>query len=72
MVEIVPNISNPSTLTEEFFAGFDVVCSTRQPIEESIKINNYCRKHGVPFYCGDVFGFFGYFFVDLLEHEYAE
>lgn len=72
MVEVTTNTASVSTLTEEFFANFDVVCVTRQPAEESFRINSYCRKQGIPFYSGDVFGFGGFFFVDLLEHEYAE
>merc|ERR1712071_140439 len=36
------------------------------------RINVACRKHSVPFYAGDIFGFTGFFFVDLIEHEYAE
>lgn len=72
MVEVAANKSEMSILEEDFFTGFDVVCATRAPVEESIRINNICRKNSIPFYSGDVFGFSGYFFVDLLEHEYAE
>lgn len=72
MVEVAVNKSELSTLEEDFFTGFDVVCVTRAAVEESVRINNICRKHSIPFYSGDVFGFSGYFFVDLLEHEYAE
>lgn len=72
MVEIVVNTSDPSSLTDEFFTGFSVVCTSRLPVEESFRINAICRKHNIPFYSGEVFGFFGFFFADLLEHEYAE
>ncbi len=72
MVEVLVDTSHISSKSEEFFSNFDVVCATRIPTEESIRINEACRKHSVPFYSGDVFGFGGYFFVDLLDHEYAE
>ncbi len=72
MVEVVVDQSDVSTKNEEFFSSFDVVCATKLIVEESFRINDICRKHSIPFYSGDVYGFSGYFFVDLLEHEYAE
>ena len=72
MVEIVVDTEDVSTKTEDYFGNFDVVCCTRLLLEEAYKINTACRKHSVPFYAGDVFGFTGYFFVDLIEHEFAE
>lgn len=72
MVDIVANKSEVPTLTEEFLSGFDVICATRCAVEDSFRMNEVCRKHNIPFYSGDVFGFSGFFFVDLLEHEFAE
>lgn len=72
MVDILTDTENVTAKNEDFFSGFDVVCATRLPVEESIRINAICRKHSIPFYSGDVFGFGGFFFVDLLEHEYSE
>lgn len=72
MVEVIGDQSDISTKDEEFFSSFDVVCATKLTVEESFRINAICRKHSIPFYTGDVFGFSGFFFVDLLEHEYAE
>ena len=31
-----------------------------------------CHRNGVKFFAGDVHGFFGYSFMDLVEHEFAE
>ena len=31
-----------------------------------------CRDAGVKFFAGDIFGFFGYSFMDLVEHEFVE
>ena len=72
MVEVIADQENVSSKNEGFFSGFDVVCATRLAVEESFRINEICRKHSIPFYSGDVFGFTGFFFVDLIEHEYAE
>lgn len=72
MVDILTDTENVTAKNEDFFSGFDVVCATRLPVEESIRINAICRNHSIPFYSGDVFGFGGFFFVDLLEHEYSE
>ena len=31
-----------------------------------------CREAGIKFFSGDIFGFFGYCFMDLIDHEYVE
>jgi len=72
MVQILVDTDDISTKSDEFFGEFDVVCATSIPTEEIYRINAACRKHNVPFYVGDTFGFVGFFFVDLIEHEYAE
>ena len=30
-----------------------------------------CRAKGIKFFCGDVWGYYGYFFMDLGEHDYV-
>jgi len=72
MVEVVVETGGVSDKADEYFGAFDTVCATRLTAEESIRINDACRKRQVPFFSGDVFGFGGFFFADLLEHEYAE
>ena len=37
-----------------------------------IKVNQHCRDQRVMFFAGDVNGFFGWSFMDLIEHEYVE
>ena len=54
-----------------FFDGFDVVCLTRCTKSERIEINKICREKGILFFCGDVHGYFGYFFSDLGTHEFV-
>lgn len=72
MVEVITEQSDIALKNEDFFSGFDVVCATRLSVEEAFRINAICRKLSIPFYSGEVLGFCGFFFVDLLEHEYAE
>ena len=36
-----------------------------------VRLNELCRASGIKFFCGDVWGFYGYFFLDLQEHEYS-
>lgn len=72
MVEVITDQSDITSKGEDFFGNFDVVCATRLASEEAFRINAICRKLSIPFYSGEVLGFFGFFFVDLLEHEYAE
>ena len=37
-----------------------------------VKINKITRDAGIKFFAGDIFGFFGYCFLDLVKHEYVE
>ena len=40
--------------------------------EELIRINSLCRKENIMFFGGGLFGFFGFSFMDLVQHEYVE
>ena len=55
----------------EFFEQFHVVCLTRCSHETREYLDEICRNRKIKFFCGDVYGFFGYFFTDLGSHEYA-
>ncbi|XP_041270196.1 SUMO-activating enzyme subunit 1-like [Onychostruthus taczanowskii] len=37
-----------------------------------VRINQICHKNGIKFFTGDVFGYHGYMFADLGEHEFVE
>ncbi|XP_025909230.1 SUMO-activating enzyme subunit 1 [Nothoprocta perdicaria] len=37
-----------------------------------VRIDQLCRQSGVKFFAGDVFGYHGYAFADLGEHEFVE
>jgi len=76
--ELNPNVSvvadtRPFTAVDDvFIQKFDVVCMTRCSKKGKIRLNHLCRSNNVKFICGDVFGFYGYCFIDLLEHVYVE
>ncbi len=36
-----------------------------------VRVDEICRDKQIKFFCGDVWGYYGYFFTDLGEHEYA-
>ena len=57
---------------EEFFKGFDVVVATNSTKDELVRINSICRAEKTLFYAGDIFGFYGFSFMDLVSHEYVE
>ena len=72
-VEVKVDTSNLDSKDASFFTeNFDLVVVTNFPKEIVVKINNMCRKGGIKFFAGDVFGFFGYSFMDLVNHEYVE
>ena len=72
-VEVKVDTTHLDSKDESFFTdNFDLVVVTNFPKEIVIKINKICRNGGVKFFAGDVFGFFGYSFMDLVSHEYVE
>merc|ERR1711915_567527 len=40
--------------------------------DELLRINSICRAEKILFYAGDIFGFYGFSFMDLVSHEYVE
>ena len=58
--------------TDEFFKDFDVVVATNCSKDELVRINSICRAEKTLFYAGDIFGFYGFSFMDLVSHEYVE
>ena len=75
--ELNPNVIvqvDCESITEksnDYFDQFHVVCLTRCNHKTRESINDICREKGIKFFCGDVYGFFGYFFSDLGTHEFA-
>ncbi|NXW64163.1 SAE1 enzyme, partial [Eurystomus gularis] len=48
------------------------VCLTGCSRDLLLKIDHICHQNSVKFFTGDVFGYHGYMFADLGEHEFVE
>ena len=72
-VDIRIDKSHLDTKDAKFFSdNFDLVVITNHPKNTIVKINHICRESGIKFFAGDIFGYFGYSFMDLVEHEFVE
>ena len=72
MVKVTGDPGSVADKPDTFFEDFDVICATECTVEQLTHINQICREKGIKFFCGDVFGMFGYTFADLQIHEFAE
>jgi len=72
MVEVSADIEDVTSKSDDFFTSFDIVCATCCSRSQLLRINGVCRENGIKFYAGDVTGFYGYMFADLIKHDYAE
>jgi len=72
MVDIKTDTDSVDSKEDSYFNGYDVLCATGCTKKQLFKLNVICREQGIQFYCGDVWGFIGFMFADLMEHEYAE
>jgi len=72
MVEVTVEPTDSESKDAEFFQKFDVVVATTCTQTELVRINSICRAAKIFFYAGDVFGFFGFSFMDLVSHNYVE
>jgi len=72
MVNVTADMGNSKDKEVEFFKMFDIVVATNCSKDELVRINSICRAEKVLFYAGDVYGFFGFSFMDLISHEYVE
>lgn len=72
MVDVIADTENVRAKPDSYFSKFDVVCASQCSITELNRINTACRKNGVKFFAGDVWGMFGYTFADLGTHEFVE
>lgn len=72
MVEITADDANLDSKDADFFKNFDVVIVTNYPKDVTLKVNKFCRDLSVKFFAGDIFGYFGYSFMDLVKHDYVE
>ncbi|XP_048348841.1 SUMO-activating enzyme subunit 1 isoform X2 [Sphaerodactylus townsendi] len=72
MVDVKADQENVNQKPEEFFTHFDVVCLTCCSQEVLMKIDQICHKNRIKFFAGDVFGYHGYMFANLGEHDFVE
>jgi len=72
MVTVSADKDKTTDKQAEFFKKFDIVVATNCGKDELVRINSICRAEKVLFYAGDVFGFYGFSFMDLVSHEYVE
>ncbi|KAL4238462.1 SUMO-activating enzyme subunit 1 [Mactra antiquata] len=72
MVEVTADTDSVDSKPDDFFTKFDVVCALCCKPTVLVRINKICSENKIKFFCGDVFGYYGYMFSDLGFHEYAE
>ena len=72
MVVVKSDTGKLADKDKDFFKQFDVVVILEATIGEQIRIDNICRDNNIKFYAADMWGMFGYSFIDLQNHEYVE
>ncbi|KAG1662099.1 SUMO-activating enzyme subunit 1 [Nymphon striatum] len=72
MVQVNQDTQPLSEKDEEFFKKFNVVCVIGHSLTVCSYVNNICHRCNIKFFCGSVYGFYGYSFTDLILHSYAE
>ncbi|XP_034253445.1 SUMO-activating enzyme subunit 1 [Thrips palmi] len=72
MVKVTADTTPVADHPDEFFYEFETICATKCSHDQLLRIDNICRAKDIKFFCGDVFGFFGFTFADLQKHEFAE
>ncbi|XP_030045018.1 SUMO-activating enzyme subunit 1-like, partial [Microcaecilia unicolor] len=72
MVEVKVDIQDIADKDDTFFTQFDAVCLTCCPQDILMKVDHICHKHAIKFFSGDVFGYHGYMFANLGDHEFVE
>jgi len=72
MVEVTADTAKSEDKDADFLHKFDVVVATTCGQAELVRVNSICRAKNILFYAGDVFGFFGFSFMDLVSHNFVE
>lgn len=72
MVDVKADPENVESKPEAFFTQFDAVCVTGCSRDAMMRIDQICHQNGIKFFAGDVFGYHGYTFADLGEHDFVE
>ncbi|XP_063438582.1 ubiquitin-like modifier-activating enzyme 1 isoform X2 [Mytilus trossulus] len=63
----VPISSSTDPLSESFLKSFQVVVLTNSPLDEQIKLGEYCHANGIKLIVADTKGLFGEVFCDFGE-----
>lgn len=67
-----PGPSGPIKLINTNEGGGGQVCVTCCSRDAMLRIDHICHQNGIKFFAGDVFGYHGYAFADLGEHDFVE
>ncbi len=71
LVTVVEIPGSIEALTDDALASFAVVCLSASDITAHVRMNDRCRKLGVPFISSCSAGLYGFVFLDLLRHEFV-
>ncbi|CAO2626914.1 SUMO-activating enzyme subunit 1, partial [Lemmus lemmus] len=72
MVDVKVDTEDIEKKPEAFFTQFDAVCLTCCSKDVIVKVDQICHRNSIKFFTGDVFGYHGYTFANLGEHEFVE
>ncbi|RDD44969.1 SUMO-activating enzyme subunit 1 [Trichoplax sp. H2] len=72
LVEISACTDNVDTLPDSYFQQFDLVCMCGYTKNTMFRIGSICHQRNIKLYCGNVYGFCGFFFADLVHHSFTE
>ncbi|KAI1393914.1 uncharacterized protein F4822DRAFT_386366 [Hypoxylon trugodes] len=70
-VKVIADSGSIMTKGASFFGGFDIVIATDLSPTLLAFINTATRLHNRHFYAAGTYGFYGYIFCDLIEHDYV-
>ncbi|KAI0115337.1 hypothetical protein F4814DRAFT_419150 [Daldinia grandis] len=70
-VKVIADSGSIMTKGASFFGNFDIVIATDLSPTVFAFINTATRLHNRQFYAAGTYGFYGYIFCDLIEHDYV-
>ncbi|KAI1144172.1 hypothetical protein F5Y05DRAFT_363878 [Hypoxylon sp. FL0543] len=70
-VKVIADSGSIMTKGASFFGNFDIVIATDLSPTLLAFINTATRLHNRQFYASGTYGFYGYIFCDLIEHDYV-
>jgi len=70
MVQVTAESVKVEDKEDSYFTQFTVIIATNCSKAEIVRLNRIAREAGIKFLVSDVFGFFGWIFLDLGRHEF--